>query len=198
MIVAPLCNISDKCYSQAAATLLTSNALLGSYCSYCPQQCSVTSFNIRSSMWKAPASWLLNDIKKFVESTDIPLPADWSSDWRSHVESSYLSVDLIHESSIVENYTQVPTETAVGALSNVGGQTGLWIGVSFFVVDGTGGDALPIDSLSNSFDAKNFRDARRRRQQSLIGTASLVLSWTIKENPEHLREREGKSCQDDD
>lgn len=131
MFVAPLCNISDKCYSHAAATLLTSNSLLDSHCPYCPQQCSVTSFNIHSSMWKAPASWLLSDIKRFVENTDIPLPPDWSNNWRSHVESSYLSVDLIHESSIVENYTQIETMTAVDLLSSVGGQTGLWIGVSF-------------------------------------------------------------------
>lgn len=131
IIVANLCNISDPCYSRAAETLLTSNDLMRDHCSYCPEQCSITSFNLQSSVWKAPASWLMNDIKRFVESTDIPLPNDWSTQWRSHIESSYLSVELIHESSIVENYTQKATLSPVDVLSNVGGQTGLWIGVSF-------------------------------------------------------------------
>ncbi|CAF4034752.1 unnamed protein product, partial [Adineta steineri] len=58
-------------------------------------------------------------------------PIDWSTNWRSHIDSSYLSVELIHESNLVENYTQTETMTAVDVLSNVGGQTGLWIGVSF-------------------------------------------------------------------
>jgi hypothetical protein len=131
MIVAPLCNISDKCYAHAAAAFSTSNISFESYCIHCTQQCSVTNFNIHQSMWKTPASWLINDIRKFVENTDIPLPIDWSTQWRSHIESSYLSIELIHESSTVENYTQTATLTTVDVLSNVGGQTGLWIGVSF-------------------------------------------------------------------
>ncbi len=74
MIVAPLCNISDKCYSEAAYILSTSSSLLEKYCSYCTQECSITSFNIKPSMWKAPPTWLMNDIKKFVENSEIPLP----------------------------------------------------------------------------------------------------------------------------
>ena len=76
----------------------------------------------------------MNDIKRFVENTEIPLPTDWSTQWRSHLESSYLAVELIHESSIVENYTQTATLSPVDVLSNVGGQTGLWIGVSFLSI----------------------------------------------------------------
>ncbi|CAF0778792.1 unnamed protein product [Adineta steineri] len=131
IIIAPLCNISDKCYSQAGYTFLTSSSLLDQYCSYCSQQCSITSFNLKTSMWKTPPTWLLDDIKKFVETSQIPLPIDWSTNWRSHIDSSYLSIELIHESNLVENYTQTETMTAVDVLSNVGGQTGLWIGVSF-------------------------------------------------------------------
>jgi len=134
MIVAPLCNISDKCYSQAASVLLTSTSLLEKYCPYCPQQCLITNFNIKPSMWKAPPTWLLDDIKKFVENSKIPVPIDWSTNWRSHIDSSYLSVELVHESTLVENYTQTATMTAVDVLSNVGGQTGLWIGVSFLSI----------------------------------------------------------------
>ena len=134
MIVAPLCNISDKCYSQAAIVLMSSSSLLEKYCSYCSQQCSITNFNIKASMWKAPPAWLMDDIKKFVEQSEIPLPNDWSLNWRSHIDSSYLSIELIHESSLVENYTETATMTAIDVLSNVGGQTGLWVGVSFLSI----------------------------------------------------------------
>ena len=131
LIVAPLCNVSDKCYASAAAVFLTSESLMATYCAYCPPQCSVTSFNLNPSLWRAPPSWLMGDIKAFVERSGIPLPMDWTTNWRSHVESNYLSIELIHESSFVENYTQIATMKAIDALSNVGGQTGLWIGVSF-------------------------------------------------------------------
>lgn len=129
--VAALCNISDKCYSQTGYAFMTDSSLYAKYCSFCLPQCSVTSFHIQPSAWKAPPEWLQEDIKLFAENSGIPLPTDWSSKWRSHVDASYLSVELIHESSVVENYTQTPTLTAVDLLSNVGGQTGLWIGVSF-------------------------------------------------------------------
>ncbi|CAF2515109.1 unnamed protein product [Rotaria sp. Silwood2] len=131
MIMASLCNTSDKCYSEAAHAFLTSSPLLEKYCSYCPQQCFVTDFNIKPSLWKAPPTWLLDDIKTFVENSEIPLPMDWSTNWRSHIDSSYLSVELVHQSTLIENYTQTATMSAVDVLSNVGGQTGLWIGVSF-------------------------------------------------------------------
>ncbi len=134
MIAAPLCNISDKCYSQAASFLSTSPSLFDKFCSYCPQQCLITNFNIKPSMWKTPPTWLLDDIKKFVENSPIPLPMDWSTNWRSHIDSSYLSIELVHESALVEQYTQTATMTSVDVLSNVGGQTGLWIGVSFLSI----------------------------------------------------------------
>ncbi|CAF3328727.1 unnamed protein product [Rotaria socialis] len=131
MILAPLCNISNKCYSEAAYVFLTSSSLLEQHCSYCPQQCFITDFSIKNSLWRTPPAWLVDDIKRFVENSKIPLPHDWLTNWRSHIDASYLSIELVHESTRIENYTQAATLTAVGVLSNVGGQTGLWIGVSF-------------------------------------------------------------------
>ncbi|CAF4426207.1 unnamed protein product, partial [Rotaria magnacalcarata] len=59
-------------------------------------------------MWKAPAYWLMNDIKHFVENSEILLPNDWSTDWQRHIQTNYLSIELVHESILVENYTQIP------------------------------------------------------------------------------------------
>ncbi|CAF4932388.1 unnamed protein product [Rotaria sp. Silwood1] len=131
IIVAPLCNISDTCHTQAAIVLMNSSTLLEKYCSYCSQQCSITDFIVKSSMWKAPADWLMNDIKTFVKNSGILLPKDWSTNWHSHIHSNYLSIELVHESILVENYTQIPAMGPVTVLSDVGGQTGLWIGISF-------------------------------------------------------------------
>ena len=35
---------------------------------------------------------------------------------------------------MIENLTQQPSMTAVDVISNVGGQTGLWIGISFLSI----------------------------------------------------------------
>ena len=134
MVLASLCNISDQCYSKASSDFLTSSSLLEKHCSYCPPQCFITDFNIQPSLWKAPPTWLLNDIKAFVEKSEIPSPSDWSTNWRSHIDSSYLSVELVHETTLVETFTQTVKMTPVDVLSNVGGQTGLWIGISFLSV----------------------------------------------------------------
>ncbi|CAF1214683.1 unnamed protein product [Rotaria sordida] len=120
IIVAPLCNISDTCYTQAATVLMNSSILLEEYCSYCSQQCSITDFIVKSSMWKAPAAWLMDDIKNFVENSEILLPTDWSVNWHSHIQSNYLSIELVHESIFVENYTQTPAMGPITALSDVG------------------------------------------------------------------------------
>ncbi|CAF3599659.1 unnamed protein product [Rotaria socialis] len=131
IIVAPLCNLSDTCYSNASITLSSLSSLLTEYCPYCSQQCSITDFIVKASMWKAPAYWLTNDIKHFVENSEILLPNDWSTDWQRHIQTNYLSIELVHESILVENYTQIPAMGPINVLSDVGGQTGLWIGISF-------------------------------------------------------------------
>ena len=123
--------MSDRCYIPAGVILWNSSTLLDEYCPYCTQQCSFANFIVKSSMWKAPASWLMNDTKIFVENSGISLPNDWATNWQSHFQSNYLSIELVHESTLVENYTQTPAMEPVNVLSNVGGQTGLWIGVSF-------------------------------------------------------------------
>ncbi len=86
---------------------------------------------IKSSSLSAPPSFLMNDIKQFVESSSIPRPANWSTTWRSEIQANYVGLEVACESPRVTNYTQQGTLGAVDVLSNVGGQTGLWIGVSF-------------------------------------------------------------------
>ncbi|CAF2795472.1 unnamed protein product [Rotaria sp. Silwood2] len=131
IIIAPLCNDTDPCYSKAADELLASDTLLNQYCLSCPYKCSMTNFVIRTSSSTTPPDWLLNDIKIFVENSSIPLAVNWSTEWRQHVRANFLAIELVRESTPNERYEQVATTSAVDLLSNVGGQTGLWIGISF-------------------------------------------------------------------
>jgi hypothetical protein len=69
-----------------------------------------------------------------VESLPVPLPANWSTNWQSQLQNNYVAVDIVCESTQVENYTQVPSISQVDVLSNVGGLSGLWIGMSFLSI----------------------------------------------------------------
>lgn len=73
----------------------------------------------------------MDSIKKFVENSNIPLPVNWSTTWQEEIYDNYLSLTVIHVTNIIEKSTQSGTLNLVDILSNVGGQTGLWIGISF-------------------------------------------------------------------
>lgn len=91
----------------------------------------MTTFSVKSSLSTTPPNWLMSSIKNFVENSSIPLPTNWSTEWREYVKASYLSLEILGESTLVENYTDTATMGFVDVLSNIGGQTGLWIGISF-------------------------------------------------------------------
>ena len=101
---------------------------------YCPDrtiECSTTDFIIKSSSVAAPPAYLIDDIVRFVESTNVPLPANWSTSSSSEIQSSYLSLEVSYETTRTELYSEQPTFVPVDLVSNIGGQTGLWIGISF-------------------------------------------------------------------
>ena len=62
------------------------------------------------------------------------LPADWSTAWREHIHGNYLRVNILRETNVVEVNTQSASLDFIDVLSNVGGQTGLWIGISFLSI----------------------------------------------------------------
>ncbi|CAF3589723.1 unnamed protein product [Rotaria sordida] len=97
-------------------------------------QCSIIDFFVQTSSLIAPVPWQMDDIKRFVENSTITLPANWSTIWHEHIHANYLAVSVVPETNIVENNTQTPTLTLVNVLSNIGGQTGLWIGISFLSI----------------------------------------------------------------
>ncbi|CAF4277483.1 unnamed protein product [Rotaria sordida] len=131
IILLPLCNASNTYYTKVVDTLLASSILMNKYCSDCSQQCLITNFIIQTSSLTTPVEWQMYEIKGFVENSTIPLPNNWTTTWREHIRENYLAVNVVRETNIVENNTQTAIFGVVDILSNIGGQTGLWIGISF-------------------------------------------------------------------
>ena len=101
------------------------------YCPTCKQECAFTEFIIKPTSVLAPPTYLLKNIKQFVESSQVPLPVNWSTSWISEIARSYVSVEVTYETTRSELYSQQASISAVDVISNVGGNTGLWIGISF-------------------------------------------------------------------
>lgn len=133
IVLAPLCypTFFNACYNEALNIFLKSTSLQTKYCSYCSQQCTTIQFLIEKSALISPLDWQLQGIKAFVENSTIPVPSDWSTAWQDHIQKNYLSVSFTRETTTVENITQSAQMTVVDVISNIGGQTGLWIGISF-------------------------------------------------------------------
>jgi len=131
IIYSSLCNISDPCYSTAANTFRSSDTLIAEYAANCDLDCSSNEFVLQPSAVIAPPQWRMKDIKQFVEASSIPLAEHWPEQWSSEIHSNYVGLSVVCAATRVETYSQQATITAVDVISNVGGQTGLWIGISF-------------------------------------------------------------------
>jgi hypothetical protein len=131
VIDAPLCNITDSCYRKAVARFNVGDGIYYQYCAECGTQCSTIKFLTRISSLSAPPEWMMTDIKTFVESTSVPLPSNWSTIWQTEIQKNYVALDVVCETTLIENYTDSASISGVDVVSNVGGHTGLWIGISF-------------------------------------------------------------------
>ena len=69
--------------------------------------------------------------KSLVENSGIALPTNWSTTWQTEFQNNYVAVDIVCETTLVESYTDSASIGGVDLLSNIGGLTGLWIGISF-------------------------------------------------------------------
>jgi hypothetical protein len=131
VVYAQLCDASDSCYMDAANRFRDSDSISLTYGAACSLECTTNEFIVKRSAIAAPTQWYSHDIKKFVEASQMPLTATWNETWFSDVRLNYVGIDVICESTRVEVYTQKAAISPVDVISNVGGQTGLWIGISF-------------------------------------------------------------------
>jgi hypothetical protein len=129
-----LCDIENPCYTIAGAKIMNTPSLWNTYCPDCTIECSSVDFAIKSTSLSAPSTYLLNDIKHFVESSNIPLPENWSTSWIYDIQTNYLELEVSYETTRSQIYSQQATLGPTDVLSNVGGQSGLWIGISFLTL----------------------------------------------------------------
>jgi len=134
IIDALLCDQTNTCYLDAGNRISNTTSIWDEFCSSCTQECTTVQFIVTPSSVSAPSLPYAYMTKGFVESTSVPLPTNWTTNWLSEVQNNYVSIDVVCESLQVENYTQEASISAVEVFSNVGGQTGLWIGISFLSV----------------------------------------------------------------
>lgn len=95
VVFAPLCERHDSCFTRAIGELLTSPSLLAQFCPECGQECVIRHFPVQTSSILAPASWQLEEIKRFVENSSIPLPTDWTVAWRQQIQKNFLSINIV-------------------------------------------------------------------------------------------------------
>ncbi|CAF4092686.1 unnamed protein product [Rotaria sordida] len=131
---APLCNTTDQCYTNARTRITNTISIWNQFCSDCSQACSTVDFTITTSAVSAPSTTYVPVIKKFVEKSGIILSENWSNTWQSEIPNNYVAINIVCETTRVETYTQDASISGVDLLSNVGGHTGLWIGISFLSI----------------------------------------------------------------
>ena len=131
MINAEICPIRDPCWFQTAQEFTGNLSIWNIYCADCQDECNYAEFVIQPTTLPVIFDYDIDRIKSFVERSNIALPDNWSSVASIEIPKSYVSLEILTESSRVETYTQQATIGLVDLISNIGGQTGLWIGISF-------------------------------------------------------------------
>ena len=101
------------------------------FCPECRDECVSVRFPTKLSSVTASTDSLKAEIRRFVESSGVPLPVNWSSIWPAEIQKNFVELTVQCESLTVEHYNQTASISLVALLSNIGGQTGLWIGISF-------------------------------------------------------------------
>ncbi|CAF4714499.1 unnamed protein product, partial [Rotaria sp. Silwood2] len=113
IIQAPLCNLNDTCYSNAVVRISKTTSIWDQFCSDCLQECSTVAFTVTSSSVAAPSLSSSYVSKAFVESLSVPLPTNWTTNWLNEVQNNFISLEVVCESTQVENYTQQASLSSV-------------------------------------------------------------------------------------
>ncbi|CAF1003104.1 unnamed protein product [Adineta steineri] len=131
IIIAPVCSQDNTCYKVELDRINNDYNVWIQNCPMCVLECKTTDFLAKLSSLAAPMQWLLHDLKPKIESLSVPLSANWSNMWQSEISQNYLALEIVSESARTELLNDTPSISSVDLLSNIGGQTGLWLRISF-------------------------------------------------------------------
>ncbi|CAF1607305.1 unnamed protein product, partial [Didymodactylos carnosus] len=59
-----------------------------------------------------------------------PLPADFEANYTLYLDKNYLKLKILPVSQYVTSYTEMATYSWVAFMSDIGGQSGFWMGLS--------------------------------------------------------------------
>ncbi|CAF4586983.1 unnamed protein product [Rotaria sp. Silwood2] len=122
----------EQCALTARQQIAINASLMAIWCSRCASQCKYTQFSIDISALSAPTAHQKASLKNvFLENTlNLSLPDDFATNYDAYMDANYLQVTVICASPYVTTYKQQAKLTFVDTFSAIGGQTGLWIGLS--------------------------------------------------------------------
>ena len=133
VIDAQICDVLNSCWIDRSKEFVQNTSIWVKYCEDCGEECNYTDFLVQPTSLPVSASldYDLLGIKAFVEQSNITLPDFWSENYATEIPKSYVSIEILTASTRVEKYIQQPAVGLGDLISNIGGQTGLWIGISF-------------------------------------------------------------------
>ncbi|CAF1377481.1 unnamed protein product [Didymodactylos carnosus] len=95
-------------------------------CKQCQQECEITTYT--SQITSSTDSLADDGLKTLIEQTIMKyreLPQNWTNNWQTYIDNSYLQLQICPQSEFVHHYKQEPSLSWTDVISSVGGQTAL-------------------------------------------------------------------------
>ncbi|CAF1616856.1 unnamed protein product [Adineta ricciae] len=118
----------------AKKQLADSDELQTLWCAHCTSQCQYTHFNMDVSAQQAPsnavkATWA-TALFNANNTTSFLAPPDFVQRYDYYMDQNYFRVEIACGSKYVMEYKQEAKVSWIDVFASIGGQTGLWIGLS--------------------------------------------------------------------